>query len=666
MIFNDQIVLGKLKQTLLLLLFIFVANVSFSQNYPTCTNTGNTVTVNGTCLVRSVQNTSNAFEAPVTGTYPCLQAAAAMDCWLKFVATASTATIAITTTNTAMGPAFSVYDGSCPSGTIVGTQLNCTDNVAGNAAQTETGNLTGLTIGTTYWIRVMRTGTAATANFTCCVTANPDNDDPNTAQPLAISSGTCNFITGSNTSSTLSNCGTIPAPGCAGLSGTATDVWYSVTIPASGNVFIQTEFSGTPAPQLVNGGLAAYTGSPCGAMTLIGCADSTLNGQNSLNSPGLYISGQPNGTIVYIRVWNKNATAKGFFKICASDMGPCGNLLNNDFCSNPASMTQGVGSFSSTTTASPSTYSYTSDAPGNVGNVALCSNNLSQNSWYSFMATLTTHTFAFNITGCAGGMAVQAFSVNTQNSCCKIFTSVGSCLGNSVTPSSGATGAQTLTLNSLTPGVKYYIMIESANSPQVCTYTVSGWTATGILPINLVSFSGENRNNVNYIEWVTSSEENISSYILENSPDGIDFKKTSEVQALQNGSSSQQHYHTYDPNAYNELTYYRLRQVKTSGMSDVSHIITILGPDFYETLHNLYPNPTTSDLNFDLYSKRTGSISVELLGYGGKLVYAKKYDIEEGTNTFVVPMNELSKGVYILKVVSGKSGKTTHHKIIKN
>jgi hypothetical protein len=29
-------------------------------------------------------------------------------------------------------------------------------------------------------------------------------------------------------------------------------------------------------------------------------------------------------------------------------------------------------------------------------------------------------------------------------------------------------------------------------------------------------------------------------------------------------------------------------------------------------------------------------------------------------------MEQLEKGVYILKVVSEKTGKTTHHKIIKN
>ena len=504
--------------------------------------------------------------------------------------------------------------------------------------------------------------------FSLCINSTPDNDEPNGAQMLAINSGTCNFTTLgiNNINSTLSSCGTIPAPGCAGLSGTATDVWFSVTIPASGNVFIQTQ-QGTTAPAMSDAGMATYTGTPCGVLTLINCSDSTLNGQNSANMPGLYVSGQTLGTIVYIRVWNKDTKTKGFFKICATDMGPCGNLANNDFCSNPASMTpSSTGSFVSTTTAS-GTYSYTTDAPGNLINAAVCSNGLSQNSWSSFIATTApTQTFAFNISGCAGGLTAQVFSVTTQNGCCKSFTSVGSCLGNSVTLV-GVTGPQTLTASGLTNGVQYYVMVESATSGQVCTYSITGWTATGVLPIELISLTATNKGDVNYIEWITASEENNDYFTIERSTNGIEFEKVSDIKAYGNGNSTKrQFYHTYDSNPNKELTYYRLIEVDLFGHSKISKIISVFGPDFYETIYNLYPNPTTNNLNFEYYSKSINSIYIELIGYRGNIVRTNVYSLEEGLNVFSLPMTDLDNGVYILKVVSEKSGKTTHHKIIKN
>jgi len=636
-----------------LLFCFFISSKLVSQVATTC-GVALTATVNATCRNGQL----NPISAPAASA-PCAVASRAV--WFRFVPIAGTTTVSVSApANT--GLMLEVFSGTCAGL----TSLGCVNNVAGIAAQTESLVVTTNTALPFYYVRVYNTATFNN-NVSLCLTSTPSNDEPTGATALTVGTGTCNFTTFGvgNANSTLSSCGTIPAPGCASFSGTSTDVWFSATVPASGNLFIQTENTGVGSPALANGGLAAYSGSACGALTLIGCADSTLNGQNGINNPALYVSGQTPGSTIFIRVWNKNATAKGFFKICVSDLGPCGNLQNNDFCSNPAIMTTSAGSFSSTTTAA-GTYSYTSDIPGDVGNVAACSNGFSQNSWYSFVATATSHSFNFNITGCAGGMAVQAFSVATQNGCCKRFTSIASCLGNSVTPNLGATGAQTLTLNSLTIGSQYYIMVESANSPQVCTYTVSGWAATGVLPIDLISFYGESKDGVNYIQWITSAEKNIDSYILESSPDGITFQKVSQVQAVHNSNITQQHYKTYDSHPFKELTYYRLRQLKSGGFSELSHIISVLGPDFYETIHNLYPNPTNSDLNFDFFSKANNFLKIELLGYAGDILYETKHVLEEGNNTFVVPMNTLSKGVYILKVVSEITGKTTHHKIIKN
>ncbi|MBK8368049.1 MAG: T9SS type A sorting domain-containing protein [Bacteroidetes bacterium] len=64
--------------------------------------------------------------------------------------------------------------------------------------------------------------------------------------------------------------------------------------------------------------------------------------------------------------------------------------------------------------------------------------------------------------------------------------------------------------------------------------------------------------------------------------------------------------------------------------------------------------------------KANNSINIELLNYAGASVLKLNQPLEEGKNNITLPMSELDNGVYILKVVSEKSGKTTHHKIIKN
>jgi hypothetical protein len=645
------------------LLLVFIINGCWAQNYPTCASTGNTVIVNGACRSSNVQVAANTFEAP-TVYAGCPSPAPIKDSWMKFVAIAPTATISVSTAITTMSLSFVVYNAPCTGTNIAGSQIGCADNVPGGA-QTETLSLAGLTTNNTYWIRIMGSGAGNGAVVTC-ISSPVVNDEPAGAIALPPVNSSCSSTIMNLKYASQSTCSGSLAPPTCGWIGSSQDIWYSVQVPASGNLFLQTNYSGTDI------GIASYTGTPCASLTQIGCSEGSpegaTSGDPSLNVPGLAV-----GTTVYVRVWNKVAntvltntstTAPPTYSLCATDLGPCGNLPNNDWCSNPASMTPSAGTFSSSTTASPATYSYTPDQPGNMASIAACSNGFYNNSWYSFVATATTHTFGINtsVTNCAGGITAQIFSI-TPNAygCCKTFSNVGgTCL-------TGSTGAATLTASSLSVNATYYIMIESnLSATESCTYTVGGWTATGVLPIDLVSFYGESRGEVNYIEWITSSAKNIDYYILESSSDGVNFDKVSQVQALKNSNLSQKVYQTYDSQPYNELTYYRLRQLNSGGVSELSHIISVLGPDFYETIHNLYPNPTNSDLNFDFYSKANNSLKIQLLGYAGDVVYEIKYVLEEGNNTFVVPMNVLSKGVYILKVVSEKSGKTTHHKIIKN
>ena len=102
------------------------------------------------------------------------------------------------------------------------------------------------------------------------------------------------------------------------------------------------------------------------------------------------------------------------------------------------------------------------------------------------------------------------------------------------------------------------------------------------------------------------------------------------------------------------------------GKKEYSHTISVSLGNKYDNIYNILPNPTSDVLNFEYYSKGNSNISLELIGYAGNTVFRQTKQLDEGKNNITLPMNELDNGVYILKVVSEKTGKTTHHKIIKN
>jgi len=113
----------------------------------------------------------------------------------------------------------------------------------------------------------------------------------------------------------------VPAPGCGGYSGG--DIWFTATIPASGNLNIDTDTIPNAASTVIGGnhltdlGMAVYSGT-CGSLSLLSCDDDNSN--NGAN-PKIALSGLTPGSTVYIRVWDKNNDQEGTFVICATD-GP--------------------------------------------------------------------------------------------------------------------------------------------------------------------------------------------------------------------------------------------------------------------------------------------------------------------------------------------------------
>lgn len=95
----------------------------------------------------------------------------------------------------------------------------------------------------------------------------------------------------------------------------------------------------------------------------------------------------------------------------------------------------------------------------------------------------------------------------------------------------------------------------------------------GILPIDLVSFNGRivNNNNV-YLAWVTASETNNKTFIVERSTDAVNWEPIKVINGALNSSSTRQYSYT-DEGLSIGLFYYRLKQTDVTGASTYSNII---------------------------------------------------------------------------------------------
>ena len=96
-----------------------------------------------------------------------------------------------------------------------------------------------------------------------------------------------------------------------------------------------------------------------------------------------------------------------------------------------------------------------------------------------------------------------------------------------------------------------------------------------ILPIELMSFTGEQINGINEIKWITLSERNNAIIVLLRSDDGENWK---EICNIGGNNTSYMFRYEYDDNSFeknNLYNYYKLMQVDIDGTFVYSNIIAI-------------------------------------------------------------------------------------------
>jgi hypothetical protein len=155
-----------------------------------------------------------------------------------------------------------------------------------------------------------------TASYTM-PTCPPVNDMCMGAIDIPVTAGTCGAMTvGNNTGSTNSNSDpNTPAATCTSFAGG--DIWFKITVPASGNVTISGDASPGCCSYLW---YEVYSGADCTALTNVQCSSTTGN------NPSLFemaLTGRTGGETLWVRAWDSsNDDGPGDFNFCAYE--PCG------------------------------------------------------------------------------------------------------------------------------------------------------------------------------------------------------------------------------------------------------------------------------------------------------------------------------------------------------
>jgi len=402
------------------------------------------------------------------------------DVWYSFVATNSLQTVTVHPVD-AIDPVFQVFSGSC--GSL--TSILCVDNTF--TGDDEQSNVVGLVPGQTYYIRVYDYYQGNTGAFQICITGTPTptptNDDPCTAIQLPAVTATCQFAqfttvgaTATMSAPTPSTCAGGSGAAIGGFSSSSADVWFAITVPASGNVDVTAQPNGGSGA-ITDGVMALYNGT-CSSLTQIACSDdNNYPGTGNDLLPFLSASGLTPGSTVYLRYWGFGSST-GTFGICVS-------TASNDDCANALYICD-INGYSASTSAS-----YTPDRPDNMrgNNEDVNGNNMpdgvntggifgqggpwgtgsanydvviDNNSWIKFTASNTTATLNVDVYDCwtNNGIQMQIF----EGTNCTNFIPVSNFEESNI--------GFTITANNLTIGNNYYLMVDGF-AGDICNYTIT-------------------------------------------------------------------------------------------------------------------------------------------------------------------------------------------------
>jgi hypothetical protein len=165
-----------------------------------------------------------------------------------------------------------------------------------------------------------------------------------------------------------------------------------------------------------------------------------------------------------------------------------------------------------------------------------------------------------------------------------------------------------------------------------------------VLPLQLISFSGQHYSTYNKISWVVSNEADVVHYKLQRSNDGVNFYTVSQQSA--NNNNSTETYTVTDGGTMYGKAYYRLAYLQTDGQVKYSGVIIINAAqdkDFY-----VIKNPVSTSIEIYAGSTFKGTYSYTLTNSTGQIMQSGTVAIiTEGVQQ-VKLRSYLATGIYVL------------------
>jgi hypothetical protein len=164
------------------------------------------------------------------------------------------------------------------------------------------------------------------------------------------------------------------------------------------------------------------------------------------------------------------------------------------------------------------------------------------------------------------------------------------------------------------------------------------------LPITLISFTAELKNDEVRLNWSTSAEINNDFFTIQKSKDEAGWEDVLHIPG--NGTSNITQFYSADDNQpYSGISYYRLRQTDIDGKESYSPIVSVKNSKEISGI-SVYPNPVSNQLYILFPSFGNYQIAIE--GIGGQNI---RSSLTVSGGNFTIDVSQFRPGIYFIQIM---------------
>lgn len=175
----------------------------------------------------------------------------------------------------------------------------------------------------------------------------------------------------------------------------------------------------------------------------------------------------------------------------------------------------------------------------------------------------------------------------------------------------------------------------------------------GPLPLKMIGFYIKRNNAKVSLNWQTENEVNINDFVIEKLENNL-FRPVATVPATNNPNGDS--YSFIEENTSKGTSQYRLKVIEQDGRYSFSEIKAVKGMGA-STEFIVFPNPAIRDAKVTI-SDISDPMDLQVIDQAGKVI--KMMEVT-GSNT--IEINNLPKGLYIIRLLNKITGESTSRKL---